>query len=137
MRLQESQNWCGPTALSNALLSLGRDIPPAACATNCRTTIEGTDEKDICRAITELGFEPVVVRNWFALVGAVTGGSPVVCSVTVDDPEDHWVAVIGVSGDRLIVVDSLKHELTEAYEKADWLEFWKGAPRGFYGVALV
>ncbi len=133
MRLQEAQNLCGPTALSNALWALGRDIPPTACATLCGTTVYGTDEKDIVRAVKELGFDPIVVRNWFSLTGVIAGGSPVVCYVPEDE---HWVAAVGTLGDLLIVVDSVDQNLFQPYKQADWLELWKG-PRGYYGIALV
>ena len=136
MKLQDAQHLCGPTALSNALASLGREIPPAACATLCHATIEGADEDDIERAVKELGFTPERITTWLALCGALVAGAPVVCSVKETEPYDHWVAVIGVLGDRLIVVDSLNYELVVAYKRADWLEIWHG-PEGYDGIALL
>jgi ABC-type bacteriocin/lantibiotic exporter with double-glycine peptidase domain len=138
VRLQEHPNGCGPTALSNALLAVDRDVPPEACATLCQSDHEGTDERGLKRAIKQMGLEPVRVDSWHALIGALAGGAPVVCSVAAEEPGDHWVAVVGqLGGDRILVVDSLDHDLVKTFRRVDWLATWRG-PRGqYYGIALV
>jgi ABC-type bacteriocin/lantibiotic exporter with double-glycine peptidase domain len=127
---------CGPTALSNALLSVGRDIPPAACAELCGITPDGIGDEDLERAIELLDFTPTVVRSWYALRGALDAGAPVVCSVQEDRPYDHWVAAIGTLGELIVVADSLSYEVVKTYKRVDWLAMWSDGAEGRYGVAL-
>ena len=135
MRLQDGPHLCAPAALSNALAALGRDVPPAACAELCGTGVEGTDEDDLVEAVRALGFQPEIVTSWRALQGAVLAGAPVVCAVREDEPYDHWVAAVGVCGDRVLFADPADHAVVRPRDREEWSR-WAAGPDGFYGVAL-
>lgn len=132
MKLQDAKHSCGPTALSNALEAIGRPLEVSACAELCGTTVDGTDEHDLAKGMTLLGFSPRVVTSWPALIGWLVSGVPAIACV---DSDEHWVAVIGNLRDRLIVVDSASGELVKTYASDEWSRRWRGS-EGFYALAL-
>jgi len=114
MKLQDDNYSCGPCAIHNALKALGRDIPVDEIEDLAGTTQrDGTDEWDIKAALNALGFDAEVIdvddddRFWFQILLAVGGddghADPVIINT---DSEEHWVAAVGMFGERLIVFDS-------------------------------
>lgn len=139
--LQDTEYSCGAVALANALNVLGYSYAVGALARMCGTSpTNGTSEEAVlktcaklehpCRVIDEAhpGFAIVTLRG-FVVQGAV--------ALLVVDSDTHWLTVIGVSGNRLIVHDPAAG--TFSYDDTQLIERWrKGrAKRPFYGVCIL
>lgn len=142
MRLQDSQAGCGPASMSNALAALGiaRTIPE--CEGLCRTTgTEGTSPANLIRALATVeGVEAAVLSEaredvaMLRLEAALRRGRPLVLCV---DDAGHWVAAIGVLGDRVLVADPADNELVLSLAPGELARRWAGPGRfKFYGVIL-
>ena len=119
MRLQDNQANCGPAAMKNALQALGieRTLPEleAACKTSATN---GTPTNNIIRAAKKIeGCKPIKIletRAGVALIQlrfALQSGRPVLLSWCSSTPGDHWVAAVGLLGERYLVADAADSEL--------------------------
>lgn len=141
MRFQTNQSTCGPTALFNALVALGVERSLDECEHLCGTTTEGTDGPALVRGAAKIpGLTPVPLRESrpdvavLRLVAALRAGRPVVLAV---DSDEHWVAAVGLLGERVLVADSADNELVQSLPLSQLLERWRGTGRRpFYGVIL-
>jgi hypothetical protein len=113
MRLQPDGYSCGVDAVVNACLALGHDH------TGQRDQIElwartssrkGTDEKGIIAALSRLGYSASQMTTvddgevlWSYVCSSLSRGEAVVLCV---DDDEHWIAVIGLLGARVIAFDS-------------------------------
>lgn len=138
MRMQDTAANCGPAALSNALDAMGIKRSQDECAALCKTTAtEGTSPKKLLAAITAVGRKGIVIkerRTSVALAfleGALSRGRSVVLCV---DNDSHWVAAVGLLGDRVLVADSADNDLVLSYDLAGLAKRW-GEGR-YYGIAL-
>jgi ABC-type bacteriocin/lantibiotic exporter with double-glycine peptidase domain len=106
MRFQQSNFTCGPASILNAFLALGaRQLPTekvmaqlAQCLPNT-----GADVFDVAAAITLLGFRVAETRSPEDVEFYIKQGCPV---LLVAYQDTHWVTVVGLFGDRWVVVDS-------------------------------
>lgn len=150
MRLQSRKFSCGPGAVRNALEALGHVRTEEELKKLCGTTVEGTSAAGILRALK-------AVREACQLVGPsllkqrspeiallllekfLSTGRPVIVPVRTDEPWDHWIAVGGRLGDRLVCLDSADDEIVVFKTAADFLPWWEG-PAGhatpYYGIVL-
>lgn len=116
MRLQRDDYSCGACAVMNALEALGIQITIEQAKRLADTTPDGTDEVGIKDALDALGLDSSVVAwdsasgpgargDWFfaMVLRAANAGSP---SIVYSRPRQHWFAVIGALGHRLVVFDS-------------------------------
>ncbi len=139
MRLQDTQANCGPASLSNALQAIGVIRTQDECARLCKTTgTEGTSAKGLLAATRAVGREPLVINerrpdvavlfldNWLRV-----GRSAVLCV----DHSSHWVAAVGVLGERVLIADPADNELVTSLPRAKLAERWAG-PNRYYGVVL-
>lgn len=110
MRFQRSIWSCGPTACVNAGLALGvtLDYRRAVEASGARTA--GASEDGLLQALRHpggLSARPFTSDNrneaWAWLRGELIGGRAVVLCL---DSWSHWACVVGLIGDRVILVDS-------------------------------
>lgn len=132
---RQRENECGPTALANALSAVNVTVEPERLVSLCGTNQDGTDEHDILKALGLLEINVVCVQSFPALLGHLHQRNPVVCSVAIDEPYDHWVAAIGVLGDWIVVADSNDTRLVYTMPPAEWRKWWRG-PDGYYGLAV-
>ena len=108
MKLQERGYSCGPAALRAALYVLGHNLTEAALRRRATTTPEGTDEKGIMRAVSYYGHNSTeyscesIKRSWAWLKNNIARGKPVLLCV---DDWNHWIAVVGKLGGKLLVFD--------------------------------
>lgn len=117
--MQDNAANCGAYALKNALAALGIERTAAELESACGTSAtNGTDPRGIYRAASKIdGCTPIRLREkrrdiaLMRLSEALRRGRPVVISWNSESPGDHWTAVIGVLGDRYLVVDSACSEL--------------------------
>jgi ABC-type bacteriocin/lantibiotic exporter with double-glycine peptidase domain len=139
MRLQDTQANCGPASLSNALQAVGVIRSQGECEQLCKTTgVAGTTSKNIIAAVKAVGRNPLVIDEKRAETAALfldhwlRSGRPAVLCV---DDWTHWVAAIGVLGDRVLVADPADNELVIVLSRARLVERW-GCKNRYYGVVL-
>lgn len=140
--MQSSQANCGAAALYNAGCALGKTMSLEDCERACRTTTDGTSARQLMNGATRLGLKvdcsfkersSLMARLW--LRDTIRRGAVPIVAV---DADDHWVAVVGALGERLIVADSAENELVLAYTEGEFLQRWQHpeARRGFFAVVL-
>ena len=138
MRFQSHKSTCGPAALHNALEALGTDRSEDELSSMCGTTTDGTSEKGIKRACKALAVSCTTISERkfiFArllLFEAITTMYTAIISV---DKGEHWVAVVGLSGSRFIIVDSADNNLVLFWDYGKLEEKWSGAGN-YYGIIL-
>ncbi len=154
MKLQtpDSPN-CGPVSLCNALRCFGVWLTEERAVQLCGTSEDGTDERDLMRALGLLGVQSWELTEYSRgaaqqmLMAAIRCGEP--CVIAIDD-YGHWVSVIGNLGhDRVVVVDST-NEGDNPDELGTWVisldelcDRWECSPEvagddaPFYGLCLV
>lgn len=117
--MQDAQHNCGPYALRNALAAIGIERSAEELEKACGTSAtNGTPTKGILKAAAKIeGCTPALLRETrrdialLKLEHAVRNGRPVVIAWRTQDPGDHWVAVVGVLGDRYLIADAADSEL--------------------------
>lgn len=142
MRFQSHASSCGPASASNALSALGIARSEEECSTLCGTTAtDGTDPRGLITGLKQIpGCSPAWIREQrgdvaiLRLVASLRIGRPVILCV---DGYEHWVAAVGLLGDRIIVVDSADADLALSYSAGEALERWEGESRpAFIGLVL-
>lgn len=143
--MQDSQANCGPFALKNALAALGVERSAEELEKACGTTAtSGTPTRGILKAALKIdGCHPVKLRErrrdiaLLRLKGALDWGRPAIlvwCD-SEGNPGGHWVAVVGMLGDRYLVADAADNELVLSFSAAEVAERW--VDEGVYeGVVL-
>ena len=113
LRLQERGYSCGPAALRAALYVLGHNLTESSLRRKAGTTPDGTDEKGIKRAVASYGHTArehsfnSSKKAWAWLKKTIGTGKPVlICS----DSWEHWMAVVGTLGGRVIVFDPYRQQ---------------------------
>ncbi len=108
MELQEEDYSCGPAALRAVLYVYHKQVSESAVRKWAGTTPKGTDEVGLRRAMAHYGFrakefQTSSVReatDW--LKKSLRKGVPLILCV---DGWDHWIAVVGTLGNKLIIFD--------------------------------
>lgn len=140
--MQDSQANCGPFALKNALFAIGIERSAEELEKACGTSAtNGTPTKGILKAAAKIeGCMPVLLREkrtdiaLMRLAEALRRGRPVVISWTTDAPGDHWVAAVGVLGERYLVADSGDSELVRSFAVDELEARWRD--KNYEGVIL-
>lgn len=109
MRYQDKPWSCGAAALVNAARVLGKRVAESRARTLAGTTEHnGTAEDGLIIAVRELGLTATqhhssdVAAAWSFVRANVLDGHP--CLICIDQ-WNHWVTVVGMAGDRVLVVD--------------------------------
>ena len=138
--MQDTAANCGPASVSNALQALGVIRSQQECEQLCKTSAtDGTTGRNMVKALTSLGFSPAVIREKREDVAALRlrmalhQGRPLVLCV---DNWEHWVAAVGVLGERILVADPADNELVLSYDVGALLRRWGGDAAPYYGVIL-
>lgn len=128
MRMQSSEANCGSTALHNALAAIGTRRSLDECEILCGVKAEsGTNPFALIEAIATIRkINPVVLKendsaNIYNLDYHVRRGRSAILLV---DDNDHYVAVVGLIGDRILVADSAKNELVLSYTEQQLIKRW-------------
>lgn len=137
--MQDTAANCGPASLSNALAAQGIARTQDECAAMCKTTAtDGTPPKRLLAAIMAVGRKGVVIKERRADV-AITflahwldRGRPVILCV---DQGQHWVAAVGMLGERILVADSADNDLVLSYSREELLKRWAEG-KSFWGVVV-
>lgn len=142
MRLQDNQANCGPAALKNALQALGIERTMQELEAACKTSAtNGTPTKNILAAakaiekckphkVLEAKRDVALLRLRFAL----QAGRPVLLSWCSTSPGDHWVAAVGMLGERFLVADAADSELVLSLDVKQLEEKWRDSR--YEGVIL-
>lgn len=117
-KLQEKGFSCGPAAIRNCLLKLGKNVTESYIRQLAHTTSNGTTEEDLFVAIESLGFtykeyqtkSPQVFSK--RLLKALKNGNP--CIIATDS-YFHWVAAIQYSKRKVKIIDSVFKESQKSY----------------------
>lgn len=126
----------------NALAALGISRSAEELEKLCGTTATaGTPTKSILRAAGKIdGCRPVLLRErrrdiaLMRLANALRIGRSVVLSWRTDVPGDHWVAAIGLLGERYQIADSADNELVMSFAVDELEERWRDT--NYEGVIL-
>ena len=144
---QEKPWSCGPASLVNVCSALGMDVSEKHVRECSDADKDGTDEEQLMTAASELGLSHVascyasVDAAWQKLVQSVDEGSPCILCV---DKWDHWVSVVGVVGDRVVMLDPSNEKDNVAINgvhiltKSQLVQRWKNkdVDRCFYMIAF-
>lgn len=150
MELQERKYSCGPAALRAALYVLGHNITEASLRRRAGTTTWGTDEKGIKRAVAHYGHSTRENhfsshrKAWAQLKKTVSMGRPVlICS----DSWEHWLAIVGVFGGKVIVFDPYRepgqrrrYSGLKVYNEAELISRWgytEGTETVYYSLSII
>ena len=138
MKYQSRKYSCGPAALANALEALGIRRSESELAELCKTTVEGTSEMGLRRALLTLNiqfqalserrFDVARLRLFECLYKQ---GSAVLCVAN----SSHWVSIVGVSGKRFIVVDSAVDDLLLFWSVEELENEWT-SNSNYYGLLI-
>lgn len=139
MRMQDTAANCGPASLSNALQAIGIIRSQSECETLCRTSAQdGTTTRGLQSAIKSVGRQPEILNERRADVALSflrddlrKGRSAVLCV----DLGEHWVAAIGIIGDRVLIADPADNELVMSLSGDQLKSRWASGNR-YYGVIL-
>lgn len=142
IRMQDNQANCGPFALKNALAAIGIERSAEELEKACGTSAtNGTPTKGIVKAASKIdGLQPAVIRETrsdialLKLEHAVRRGRPVVIAWCSREPGDHWVAVVGVLGERYLVADAADSELVLSHAVDELESKWRDSK--YEGVIL-
>lgn len=108
MILQTDDFSCGPCAIVNVLKAMGRVVDEQTVAALAGTTFKrGTDECQVIAALNGLGYvaTPLPQKTlYWHVVHYVMRGTGV---IVYDPHQDHWLAVVGACGYRVVIFDSL------------------------------
>lgn len=136
MRYQSRAFSCGPAAVCNAFSTYGTYLREDEA---CEVDVSGTSERALVAGIEKNGRtaecfkarDSVIAINWMNT--SIRLGAPVILCV---DDWTHWVAVVGIIGDRYLVADSAHEELIIPYTDVELSDRWKKDKR-FYAIAVV
>jgi ABC-type bacteriocin/lantibiotic exporter with double-glycine peptidase domain len=110
VKLQKNSYHCGPTALHNALLMLGKDIEIDTVAKKCGTTSEsGTNENQLLKAAKKFGcnFKTIKAYSEDELKSQLSyylkKSYPILAAF---DDWQHWAAIIHTKQNKFIILDS-------------------------------
>lgn len=144
MKYQELDYSCGPASIINALRCFGiKKTEKQILKTSNTNSANGTSEEDMIRVLTGLGFhikkheQSNLDKAWRWLRNRLKDG-PVIISV---NNWQHYVAVIGRIGERVIIFDSggpNKENGVKIFSKKELKKFWYHRSERLYtGLALV
>lgn len=150
MRLQSTQNSCGPNSVSNALKALGYDISEDRIEDAVGKVqrqggaqiSDGTDINQLKRVLKLLKFGHAEIKltdaeaAWRVLRTYLLDGSSVILSIQDDE---HWASAIGLIGKNILVADGAITELVVSYDKHAMLKEWGnvGDITTYHGLAVV
>lgn len=147
MRYQELSWSCGAAALRSAALVLGKKFSERTVRARAGTDEEGTDEKELIQAARDLGLTATPHHSadksaaWAFVRANVLDGRPCVLCI---DKWTHWVTVVGIVGDKVILVDpantlkNMSENGVHVLSRPQLSRRWK-CPRAqepFYAIAL-
>lgn len=144
MKIQQKNHDCGPFAILNALLAIGKRTSLREIKRHTATTEDGTNEHGLQNCVERLGlvateFTASKTEAYQIVKDNVSVGRPVILCV---EAYRHWVAAVGVIGNRIIVMDSWNSMANKAEcginvcNKNQLLRWWLTPNEGYYGIII-
>jgi len=139
---QETPYSCGAASLCYALKAIGVEADEEMLRNLSDTTKDGADEYQLGSALEEIGveYEEDKDATFTALLDCVGDGNP--CLLCVDDWE-HWVAIIGVVGSRVVMRDpantaeNIQANTVHVLDEKELTERWRGPDDKFYVLQIT
>lgn len=142
------RTWsCGPAALVNAARAIGVRVAEGRLRALAGTTEDGTDEHELIAAARGIGLTATAHHSkdqaaaWAFIRANVMDGRP--CLICIDQ-WSHWVTVVGIVGDRIILADPANTKKNQSengihpLSRPDLLRRWR-CPKEeepFYAIAV-
>ena len=142
------RSWsCGPASIVNAARAIGVRVSEGRIRKLAGTTEDGTDESEMIQAARGIGLTATSHSSkdqaaaWAFVKANVLEGRP--CCLCIDQ-WTHWVAVIAVVGDRVILADSANTKKNKSengiisLSRTDLCKRWRapGESEPFYAIAV-
>ncbi|MBN1125904.1 MAG: hypothetical protein JXA82_12925 [Sedimentisphaerales bacterium] len=124
--LQTRHYTCGPAAAVTALKQLGVDADEGLLAVQARTSpTSGTPDDWLCAAIERLCGSAGLRCEYrcFDSVDSLKGLCPVVATIRYAPLVDHYVTILEVNSDHIVVGDPITGK--EVYSFADFRKKWR------------
>lgn len=129
MRQQSHHHTCGAVALCNVVEALRlKPITEERAAELCGSNaIYGTEPRDLLRACRSLRLIPTVLKTrdsalaYWTVAGALEHGNP---SLILVDDGDHWVALVGILGSRIVVADGADPGTVTCWTAKELVDRW-------------
>ena len=142
-RTQRDPGTCGQRSLIHALLLLNHPISEQQAFIACGVTrklvnVEGTDEKELIRAIKHFGYRHSILNTRNRRIAKqflnshLGSGHPIIISV---EEEDHWAVLARMDGAKYVWIDSTDDRLIGKWGIADVLD-WMKCNTGYYAIAI-
>ena len=142
-RTQRDPGTCGQRSLIHALLLHNHPISEQqafkACGVSRRlVNQEGTDERELIRAIKSLGYRYSILNTRHRRIARqflnshLGSGHPIIISV---QEEDHWAVLAQRSKSKYVWIDSADDRLIGKWLIADVLD-WMKCSAGYYAIAI-
>lgn len=148
MRYQDTSFSCGPSSLVNAIRVFGKRVSERRIRTlaSCSED-EGTDEAGLISAARSLKFTASThwssdqTAAWSFIRANVMDGRP--CLICIDQWQ-HWVTVVGIVGDHVLVIDPANTKKNKAengvysLSRRELLKRWRcpSETEPFYAIAI-
>jgi ABC-type bacteriocin/lantibiotic exporter with double-glycine peptidase domain len=140
---QSDPGTCGQHALKNVLLQLNHPISKREAFTACGVTrkevmAEGTDEKELIRAIRHFGYKYSVLDTYSKkeahcfIDKHLDAGAPIIICVQWFQ---HWAVLAHRENDKYVWIDSSDDELVGSWEIQDVLG-WMRCLFRYYAIAI-
>jgi ABC-type bacteriocin/lantibiotic exporter with double-glycine peptidase domain len=147
MRMNVEVGYCGLATVVNVLRVFGVRVSWRNLRSLTGTTAAGTDEQGIVYALRNYGCSVDTAHNdkvglaWSWLIGNLTTGRPVILCC---DNVSHWLAAIGLIGERIILFDSTRTQANvlecgvHVLSRRQLLRRWsaRDGEHRFYGIAV-
>lgn len=147
MRYQQRSWSCGPAALVNAARAIGVRVSEGRLRKLAGTTEDGTDEHELITAARGIGLTATPHHSadqataWAFVRANVLDGRP--CLICIDQ-WSHWVAVVGIVGDRILLADpantkkNMAENGTHSLSRKDLDRRWRcpAESEPFYAIAV-
>jgi ABC-type bacteriocin/lantibiotic exporter with double-glycine peptidase domain len=140
MRYQSRKSSCGPASLANALEAIGVVRSEDELATMSKQDTDGASSINLRKAAESIGVEVInVIEQRSASAGWALGHylRSGYSGLLVVDNDEHWIAVVGILGNRFIVIDSADDELVLYYSLNELVSRWGNDNDKYSGFFIV
>ncbi len=125
-------SWCGPTSLGMVYEYYGRKETTRSIAGRVYTPGRGTDAWKVCADPRKHGFPGTYMKEKADIAflrARLQEGKPVIVNVEVAWSSGHYMVVVGLDGDKVIVNDPGRSVVRREFSTSWFLSQWNGRDR--------
>ncbi|NLI78030.1 MAG: hypothetical protein GX442_16555 [Candidatus Riflebacteria bacterium] len=129
---QYQNSWCGPTSLGMVYQYYGRKETTKSIASRVYTPGYGTDAWKVSADPKKNGFPGTYMKEKADIAflrARLKEGKPVIVNVEVAWSSGHYMVVVGLDGDKVIVNDPGRTEVRREFSTSWFLSQWNGRNR--------